>query len=132
MLLNNRYSQGTWRSEPPYLYAKVLGIFHVNASLAGVAQVFDREPVPSSSHKIEFLWIQWYAFHQATTPFSLDRVFLRPPVAASLDFLEPAAALRAVHLIPQFSLGKTQGPTSMSRFIIPHGWAQWKAYYINK
>jgi hypothetical protein len=134
MLLNSRYSQTTWRSEPPYLHAKVLGIFHANVFLAAAAQVLHtrQEPSPGSMHKIEFLWVQWYTPYQSTAPFSLDRVVLRPPVAASLDFLEPTAALRAAHLVPHFSLGKARDLAPTSRLVTLHEWAQWKSYYVNK
>ena len=134
MLLNSRYSGSPLGQEPVYLYAHVLGIFHANVSLARAAQI--QQPsgktTPSSVHRIEFMWVQWYTLQQASAPFTLECVVLRPPHADTLDFLEPAAALRAVHLIPRFALGKLHDPAPTSRVVIPHDWTRWKAYYVNR
>lgn len=57
MAQNESYYRGTWGKEHPYTYARVLGVFHVNASFVGVlpdgTHSFDR-------HRIELLWVHWY------------------------------------------------------------------------
>ncbi|OSC98561.1 hypothetical protein PYCCODRAFT_1454293 [Trametes coccinea BRFM310] len=85
----------------PYLYARVLGMFHVNAYIAGHA---NEEPT-----LLQVLWIRWYNFDE-TSPWGpesgrLPRVSFAPLDDEPFGFIAPDQVLRGVHLIPAFAHG---------------------------
>lgn len=126
MLLNSRYTRDSRHVEHPYLYGKILGIFHADVCYAGPRLGF-----PPAYHRLDFVWVNWYQFLPAKTEFSLDRLSLsRPDELHSLSFVDPDDILRAVHLIPQFSLGKVCTPAPKSRFVVNQD--IWEAYFINR
>jgi hypothetical protein len=115
--------------EHPYRYARVIGIFHANVSYVG--QLPDGTS-SYASHQIDFCWAHWYTWHKALDEFALERASPHPlnsPVA--LGFFDPIQILRAVHLIPQFSLKRMDkvGPVKSrwdSKYEI------WNTYFINR
>jgi hypothetical protein len=132
MLLNKRFTTGTQNCQHPYLYGRILGVFHANVTYVG--------PLPEGSdrhramafRRIEFVWVHWYDYLGRKDSFSLDQVSpssLNSPIA--LDFLDPLDILRGTHLIPQFSLGKSTAPLPRFRFS-RHAQDVWKNYYINR
>lgn len=133
MLLNRRYNKATWKTESPYLYAKILGVFHANVAFVGGLPSHISPGGATIFHRIEFVWIQWYSYHGSNGEFALDRVTLRPVERGDcLAFLDPAEIIRAVHLVPHFSLGRLSAPPPKSRLVSAAPWSLWKAYYINK
>ncbi|KAF6744225.1 hypothetical protein DFP72DRAFT_1078931 [Ephemerocybe angulata] len=126
MLLNGRCTVGS--REHPYLYAKVLGIYHANVSFLGT--------LPDGSklvpQRIDFLWVRWFDQVQEGSPeFTLDHVNLSPlDVADSIQFVNPMDVLRGVHIIPRFTKGlmKHQDPKS--------SWIKdeklWTEYAVNR
>ncbi|KAH7917303.1 hypothetical protein BV22DRAFT_1135525 [Leucogyrophana mollusca] len=102
MLLSNTTSSGS-ANHHAYLYARVLGIYHVNAVYIGPGMVDYR------SHRIDFLWVRWYQCVNEASGWdssSLDR--LRFPPTAEEDafgFVDPDDVLRGCHVVPQFSQG---------------------------
>lgn len=128
MLLNSRYTADTRHSEHPYIYGKLLGVFHANVSFVGVLPDGIGRP---AYQRIDFLWVHWYQFIGASGEFSLDRVSPIPLGSSlSLDFIDPMDIVRAVHLIPQFALGESGETTAKSPLVRSEH--QWKAYYINR
>jgi hypothetical protein len=115
-------------SSSPYAYGRVLGIFHANVICTGNGQV------DSNPRRIDFLWVRWYLFKPATSPFRMDKVEFPPLFKPnSTSFVDPVNVVRACHLIPDFVRGK--------RYSVPnkHGTSKnaddgndWKAYYINQ
>ncbi|KAF6761428.1 hypothetical protein DFP72DRAFT_1062420 [Ephemerocybe angulata] len=107
MLLNQAYSARSWDTEHPYVYAKVLGIFHANVLYVGTLSDGTR---CLDSHRIDLLWVHWYNILQAgesRETFQLDRLTLEPLDSGSaLDFLDPKDVIRGVHIVPRFSQGK--------------------------
>ena len=89
--------------EDRYVYARVLGVYHVNVVYNGPGSL-DLNP-----RRINFLWVRWFESENADgNAFSLNRLSL-PTVSASsesLDFLNPEDVLRACHIIPRFYLGR--------------------------
>lgn len=134
ILLNGRYARETWDREHPYLYARILGIFHANVTYVGDLPGEEAGSRPTAPfHRIDFLWVQWYEYLGSKDQFSLDRLSLRPVQSATaLDFLDPQDILRGVHLIPQFSLGESTAPLPSFRFSALKDQVLWKAYYINR
>lgn len=132
MLLNGafRYGDTSGSEEPPYLYARVLGIFHVNASYVG--HLPDGK-INLGYHRIDFAWIHWYDSLSHGTEFKLDRVSLHPLHSESeqgLDFIDPSFILRAVHIIPRFASKPLNTLTPPSELVPTQ--QLWKEYYINK
>ncbi|KAI9060685.1 hypothetical protein FKP32DRAFT_1668146 [Trametes sanguinea] len=85
----------------PYMYARVLGMFHVSAYIAGRA---NDEPT-----LLQVLWIRWYNFDE-TSPWGpesgrLPRVSFAPLDDDPFGFISPDQVLRGVHLIPAFAHG---------------------------
>jgi hypothetical protein len=112
----------------PYLYARVLGIYHVNATYIGPGMIDYR------SHRIDFLWVRWYQCVDETSSrcISLDRVCF-PPMAEpdAFGFVDPDDVLRCCHIIPHFA----QGLRHLDGKGVSHC-AQdnldWRFYYINR
>lgn len=129
MLLNGRYSAALGRSVSPYIYGKVLGIFHANVSFSGV---LPDGKINSTSHRLDFCWVHWYDSLSFGEEFKLDRVRLLPLDSGdSLGFVDPTNVIRGVHIIPRFSAGLSKmltPPTKLER----KGSQLWKEYYINK
>ncbi|KAH9884316.1 hypothetical protein C8Q73DRAFT_661143 [Cubamyces lactineus] len=90
-------------SAHPYLYARVLGIFHVNAYMAGHG---DETPT-----LIQVLWVRWYNL-DSDEPWCINTCTLPRLVFAPLDdspfgFISPDQVIRAVHIIPAFAHGRS-------------------------
>ena len=136
ILLNDRGSKKEPNKEHVYLYAKVLGIFHANVayvgSLPGEGQKLRQRT--TAFQRMDFVWVHWYNYLGQEDEFSLDRLSLSPlQSATALGFLDPQDILRGVHLIPQFSLGKsTTIPRPSFQFSSGKGQELWKSYYINR
>jgi hypothetical protein len=92
MVLNGRLTEKTRHQEHPYLYGRVLGVFHANVAYVGPlpeGSNFDRSQAATFG-RIDFVWVHWYDYLGANDMFSLDRLSpsrLDSPVA--LDFLDP-------------------------------------------
>ncbi|TEB19263.1 hypothetical protein FA13DRAFT_1719017 [Coprinellus micaceus] len=128
MFLNDRYSVETRPAEHPYIYGKLLGVFHADVSFTGTLPdgVQSRE-----FRRIDFAWVHWYEFIGSKNLFSLDRVAPYPLDSdMALDFVDPCDILRGVHLVPHFAFGKADGPAPISDLV--HSHHEWKAYYINR
>ncbi|RXW11255.1 hypothetical protein EST38_g14600 [Candolleomyces aberdarensis] len=129
MLLNSDFSASG--SHSLYLYSRVLGIYHANVSYIGVLPDGTRR---YDSFRLDVVWGQWYETldHPGKEEFQLDRLRLCPVgTPQSLHFIDPSDILRAVHLIPQFSLGKVDSLPPKSRLVTPQE-SEWKGYYINR
>ena len=115
----------------PFLYARVIGIFHANVIYTGYP-VVDYRP-----RRLEFLWVRWYELDPRApiggwARSTLDR--LRFPPMASKDafgFLDPTDVVRAAHIVPKFSAGK--------RYIDADGLSRcakdssdWHSYFVNR
>lgn len=111
----------------PYWYARVIGVFHVNARYKG------------NTTLMHFLWVRWFGRDTAREGLGgfgtrrLHRVgFVDGKDPNTFGFLDPAVVLRAVHLIPAFAHGHDNnrlGPTIAHQ---PHEEdINWSYYYVN-
>jgi hypothetical protein len=121
-------SDSSAAGEHPYLYARVLGIYHVNATYIGPGMIDYR------THRIDFLWVRWYQYVDrcSSQHASLDRVCF-PPMAEpeAFGFVDPDDILRCCHIIPRF----TQGLQHLDGKGISHcaqDKMDWQCYYINR
>ena len=106
----------------PYWYARVIGIFHANVSQRG-------SNIPPKH--MDFLWVRWFgrdlAHKGGWRVRRLYRIgFVESQDPTAFSFLDPASVIRAVHLIPAFSLGKTVAEVDPS-----HEDIDWQQYYVN-
>jgi len=118
-------------SDHPFLYARVIGIFHANVIYTG-SPVVDYRPC-----RLEFLWVRWYEL-DPRAPASgwarstLDRLRF-PPMANehSFGFLDPADVIRAGYIVPAFATGRRyadgKGLSPCARDS-----SDWHSYYVNR
>jgi hypothetical protein len=120
---------GETRPEHPYLYARVLGIFHMDVLLA----VDGRTKLDS----IEVLYVRWLApladYQSGMNCARLPKVaFVEVTDQDTFGFLDPGQVIRSAHLILAFSSGR--GTSSLR-----HGKSfarqcdeldDWEAYYV--
>jgi hypothetical protein len=128
MLLNHdMYS--TSEPDHPFLYAKVLGIFHANITYHGEG---NRDCHP---RRIEFVWVRWYELDKVGSwkPQRLDRVCF-PSVLDedSFGFIDPADILRGCHIVPVFNIGKALSEGAPGRSGRAQDVDDWKSYYVNR
>ncbi len=117
-------------SAQPFRYARVLGIFHVNAIYVGPGMT-NYQP-----HRLEFLWVRWY--HNMDTIATgwqarkLDRVqFPSMSEGDAFDFLDPSDVLRGCHIVPAFAKGKLHSDgKGFSR--CAQDSSDWVEYYVNR
>ena len=112
----------------PFWYARVLGVFHVNVIRKG----HFKKP-----RRTEFLWVRWFGRDVSTnTGFSSRRLhrvgFIDGNDSAPFGFVNPKDVIRAVHLIPAYSYGRTQDilPPSICRQYWEKD-SDWALYYVN-
>ncbi|KAG2059465.1 hypothetical protein BDR06DRAFT_979974 [Suillus hirtellus] len=128
MLLGHTSEDSNATSEQhPYLYTRVLGVYHVNVTYIGPGII------RYHLHHIDFLWVRWYQYMDeglSRCP-SLDCVCF-PPMAEPDVFgsVDPNDVLRCCHVILQFSQhlqhldGKGVSHCTQDQL-------DWKFYYIN-
>ncbi|KAF5343015.1 hypothetical protein D9757_014587 [Collybiopsis confluens] len=111
--------------EHPYLYARVIGIYHVNASLQD-------EPLK----QMDFLWVRWYAMEDNQSCWKTKRLpevgFIDSTDDQAFGFIDPAHVIRAVHLLPNFDVGQVSdilGPSIARRSDEED--QDYSRYYIN-
>ncbi|KEP45340.1 hypothetical protein V565_285640 [Rhizoctonia solani 123E] len=115
-------------SDHPYWYAKVIGIFHINA----VCQGRDN----SQPFRCEFLWVRWFDLQVpgGWNMCRLDRIGYSTghSLSATYGFIDPASVVRASHLIPAFYYGR--GPSLTERQSIGSDSTEgdWDSYYVNR
>lgn len=122
-------AHGTSSSAHPFVYGKVLGIYHANVVYVGPGMV-DYQPI-----RLEFLWVRWYentSDHCGWRGQKLDRVKFRSwgdPHA--YGFVDPSDILRGCHIIPRFREGRLHiDGKGMSQCARDN--TDWKEYYINR
>ena len=130
LLADNDHENGA--DGNPFLYARVLGIYHVNVIYTG-SEMIDYRP-----RRVDFLWIRWFRQDQAQNIRNtwerkkLDSVFF-PPMASddAFGFLDPRDVLRAAHIAPRCAVGRVHSDlVSMSQSACDSH--DWKLYYVNR
>jgi hypothetical protein len=116
-------------STHPFLYARVLGIFHANIIYTGPG-VKDY-----LSRCLEFLWVQWFKLVDVLVGWDhavLDSLrFILMSQDDAYGFVNPADVIRGCHLIPVFASGRMHlDGVSVSRNA--RDGADWKYYYVNR
>jgi hypothetical protein len=114
----------------PFLYARVLGIFHANVIYRG-GRVSDY-----TARRVEFLWVRWFVYDENRSvrwdECRLDSVHL-PPMATegAFGFVDPHDVLRSCHIIPAFAGGRVHSDgVGLSR--IARDAEDWSHYCVNR
>lgn len=117
----------------PYWYARVIGIFHVDIVHSGA------KSTSPDKRRIDFLWIRWFgrdiSFKAGWIAKRLHRLgFLDASGSHAFGFLDPALAIRGLHLIPAFAHGQTaellSPAQSVARLPLQED-SDWRYYYVN-
>jgi len=118
------------KSMHPYEYARVINIFHANVKFT------HPDTNVTKIHKMDFLFVRWFGLDVTKkTGWKAKKLhqigFLDSTNSDAFGFLDPADVVRAIHLIPRFSLGRTGdllGP-SIARSLVEKN-EDWERYYI--
>ena len=120
----------------PFWYARVIGIFHAVVA-SSHTDVMDK-----SLHRMDFLWVRWFGMEPGRYKYGIRHARL-PKIGFAestadpnaFSFLDPAQAIRGVHVIPTFTEGRTPAllPTtkSVARILNPEEEDDWVNFYIN-
>lgn len=109
----------------PFLYARVLGIFHTNVLYNGP------DITSYEAMRFDFLWVRWFDLTRGSH-LSLDHLVF-PPMASrdAFGFVDPALILRSCHLLPVFAKGKRHlDGIGLSRSA--RDGQEWKSYFVNR
>lgn len=111
-----------------YLYARVLGIYHVNAVYTGPGS-WDHQP-----RRLEFLWVRWFRPTEFAGGWSSRRLdcinFYPVDHDFAFGFLDPEDVIRACHLIPRMAIGKVHAGPGLSG--LARDQSDWQYYYVNR
>jgi hypothetical protein len=120
-----------------YWYARVIGIFHAFVSSSHPEVQVEKQ----SLHRMDFLWVRWFGmepgpYRHGFRCASLPKIgFVPSEDRHAFTCLDPAQAIRGVHLIPTFSEGRTSAllPTrkSAARVLDPNKEDDWVNFYVN-
>lgn len=118
-------------SDHPFLYMRVLGIFHINVVYMGL-QVVDYTARP-----YKFLWVQWFDLDPKAPSggwgsCALDQLCL--PLMTQQDsfsFLDPEDVVRSCHVVPTFCLGRRHADGKGLSHFARDG-LDWNSYYVNQ
>ncbi|KAF5355388.1 hypothetical protein D9757_014614 [Collybiopsis confluens] len=89
--------------DKPYLYARVIGIYHVETSLM-------KDAKHSAPKRVDFLWVHWYGSLPQRPCWKSRRLpqigFVDSSDDEAFGFVDPTQVIRAVHLLPNFEVRK--------------------------
>ena len=110
------------RSDHPYWYARILGVFHTQVLCIPQAHCDPQIPTLYEPKHMDFLWVRWYGnepdYVSGSQAARLHKIgFVPSRDQGAFGFLDPSLIIRACHLIPSFVDGKTnlllrQGPSA--------------------
>ena len=115
----------------PFLYARVLGIYHANVVYVGPGML------DYNTRRFDFLWVRWYQKLETRDPmgfktYHLDQLSF-PPMANedAFGFVDPADVLRSCHIIPRFAKGRRYSDgVGLSKCARDSN--DWKFYYVGR
>lgn len=116
----------------PFLYARVLGLFHEKVLHTG-KNVQNR-----SIQHMEFLWVRWFSiepgFRSGFKAARLPKIgFIAETKPNAFGFLDPSVVLRGCHLVPAFASGRTNKLLKMvspTAACLPNETDDWANFYV--
>ncbi|RPD82127.1 hypothetical protein L226DRAFT_541597 [Lentinus tigrinus ALCF2SS1-7] len=117
----------------PYVYARVISVFHVKAYLSGE----DGSP-DTAERLLHILWVRWFELDSTAPGGFMTRRLHRLRFAHVDDdafgFISPSRLLRGVHLIPAFAHGRSDstlpGPSIARRDSDGDDDQDWNYHYV--
>ena len=126
-------ADNTDSSDHPFMYARVIKIFHLNAIYSGrVMGSINYRP-----QKLHCLWVRWFqldpkAAQGGWRTCNLDRInFPKVNDNDAFGFLDPADVLRGCHIIPSF-FGHKKYVDSKGHSGLAKDGEDWRTYYVNR
>jgi hypothetical protein len=120
--------------EHPYLYGRVLDLFHVEVTNDGPNSLLPNKEVAT----LQMAWIRWFELDtsQGASGFHSLRYptvsFYESGEPDAFGFIHPDEIIRAVHLIPSFKSGHTTGYLNAPSKGRPEGEiSDWKHFNVN-
>ena len=116
-------------TQHPFWYARVFGIYHANVYFGG--------PLKCRSERVDFFFVRWFGhdpdWKGGPAACRLDRIGWVPEHdnSGAFGFLDPARVIRACHLIPAFSEGKTARLLTPSQMWDSRS-GDWVNYYVSR
>ena len=121
----------------PFVYGRILGIFHAYVRYAEAGLRTQHE-----YRQVDFLWVRWFrldstfdAGWDSRRHFCLQ--FIPSSMPGAFGFMDPSDVLRSVHAIPAFAYGRTSK-------LLPYRYSigrqpreldeyhkEWKFYFVN-
>ncbi len=132
MVLSHEYGDENGAFHP-YWYARVIKIFHAQVYFRGCKSY---PKIPAGQYTMKFLFVRWFGIEKAHkygwTSKHLPMVGFSDITSEPFGFVNPRHVLRASHIIPAFSFGRTSSllPKSMAR-VSPEDNEDYLCYYIN-
>jgi hypothetical protein len=129
ILLANQDEERRTNVTHPFLYARVLGIYHVNVVYNGPCML-DYAP-----RRFYFFWVRWFEYIGDTASWHdrrLDSIHF-PPTANSdaFGFVDPRDVLRGCHIVQAFKHGKVHlDGVGLSRCASDA--QDWRQYLVNR
>jgi hypothetical protein len=118
----------------PYLYGTVIDIFHVNVRNSGPFTLLP----DGADATLPMVWVRWFQCDTTQGPSGFHSLrypsvsFCHSDEPDAFGLIHPDEIVRAVHLIPRFSLGKTDRYLSVpSRGRPVTEESDWKHYSVN-
>jgi hypothetical protein len=120
--------------EHPYLYGRILGLFHVNAMNDGPDTLLPG----GQTAMLQMAWVRWFRLDTSEGQSGFQS--LRYPIVSfyqssepdAFGFIHPDEIVRAVHLIPRFRSGHTEEYLAVPSGGRPEGeTSDWRQFSIN-
>lgn len=114
----------------PYIYAKVIGVYHTKAVYRGVPR------------RMDFVHVRWL-YYDYERPggwdscqldhLSYSKCLTDEDNVDAFDFVDPNDIIRASHLIPDFNSGTTSDLLRASRSVAhDNDGNDWQSYYVDR
>ncbi|KAG6913605.1 hypothetical protein DXG01_005617 [Tephrocybe rancida] len=116
-----------------YQYARILGVFHVNAIYHGPGH---RNYI---AHRMEFVWVRWFQLsdgHDIPAQQGWARLshlsFHSLGDRDAFGFVDPKYILRACHIVPHFRSGLRHPEGAVSLSNLAQNGKDWHTYCVNR
>lgn len=112
----------------PFLYVRVLGIYHANVIYTARNDYTPR--------RMEFLWVRWFKYDQMRSvrweDLKLDPLCF-PPMAAegAFGFVDPTDVIRSCHILPAFAKGRAR-MDEVGLSVLAQDAKDWSRYCVNR
>jgi hypothetical protein len=120
--------------EHPYLYGRILGLFHVNAMNSSPDTLLPN----GQTAMLQMAWVRWFRLDTSEGPSGFHS--LRYPTVSfhhssepdAFGFIHPDEIIRAVHLIPRFRSGRPEQYLAVPSGGRPEGeTSDWSQFNVN-